>query len=154
MAVVKRNDFGVFSAAGRDNGPQNHHSIYRQSHVDLVTNKKGAPDRLENRLSWIVWASSYAWALAGGKIFAENGARGKPKRDLGGPEASGSGSGAENGQKCLQNDLFGLKMARNGAGSGENGLETTKCAKNAKNGEKMAENEGRTTNDTNGTNGG
>ena len=27
--------------------------------------------------------------LAGGKILAENGARGKPKRDSGGPEASG-----------------------------------------------------------------
>ena len=79
-------------------------------------------------------ASSYAWALASEKIFTENGARGKPKRDSGGSEASGSGSGAENGQKCLQNDIFGLNTARNGAGSGENGLETTKCAKNAKNG--------------------
>ena len=54
----------------------------------------------------------------------------------------GGGSGAENGQKCLQNDLFGLKMARSGAGNGENGLETTKCAKNAKNRGKTAENEG------------
>ena len=30
----------------------------------------------------------------------------------------GGGSGAVKGQKCLQNDLFGLKMARNGAGNG------------------------------------
>ena len=75
----------------------------------------------------------YALAVADGTIFAENGARGKPKRDSGGPDSSGSGSGAENDQKCLQNDLFGLKMARNGAGNGQNGSETTKCAKIAKN---------------------
>ena len=52
-----------------------------------------------------------------------------------------------------QNDFFGLKTACNGAGNGENGLETTKYAKIAKIGEKMAENKGRTTNGANGTNG-
>lgn len=63
-------------------------------------------------------------------------------------------------KKCLQNDFFGLKMARNGAGNGENGMETTKYAKNAKfwgvgrrKREKTAKNEGRTTNLPNGTNG-
>ena len=76
---------------------------------------------------------------------------GKPKRGLSGPESSGGGSGAQKGSKCIQNDLLGLKMVRNGAGNGQNGSETTKCAKN---GEKTAENEGRTTDGTNGTNGG
>ena len=113
--------------------------------------KRGSPINYNSTLSQLAWASKNAWVLAGDTIFAENGARGKPKRHSGGPESSESGSGAQNGQKCLQNDFFGLKMARNGAGNGQNGLETTKYAKN---GEKTAENEGQTTNGANGTNGG
>ena len=55
---------------------------------------------------------------------AQNGPGKLPVRLLGEADL-----GLKMGPKCLQNDLLGLKMARNGAGNGKNGLETTKCAK-------------------------
>ena len=95
--------------------------------------KRGQSYKLKfHSLSQLAWASSYAWALAGGTIFAENGARGKPKRGFGGPESSWGESRAQKGQKCLKNDLCGLKMSRNGVGTAKNDIKTTKCAKNAK----------------------
>ena len=61
------------------------------------------------------------------------------KQDFSGPESSGGGSGAVKGQKYLQNDLFGLKMARNGAlNTSQSVRKTTNCV-NDTNGGKQAE---------------